>query len=401
MIQILSLRDQKDNINGNDLVTNTLRKPQSLDEFEVNIIMLDDEELWTNKEDGIAIDLQDDLLSISKMIENSEYSKIIIVFPQNVNFRCFTRYGKSNEKIVELKYILDDIAINILSNIYKPIGDLELLYEPTKTKIDNSELQADFYFNVLDNILAESVKSIKPTIIKFYDITLSTLKINTYEDVNNILTFLKLKINKDKEPKWIKSINMFDDLVQLEKVQNNSRLIDNAKFEIDKAQKVINRNNEYKSVLYTNGDELVKVVFNIFTKMFGCDLTDFKDTKKEDFLFEINRHVFIGEIKGVTHNIKNENISQLDVHYQSYIDDHKDIDMENISAILIMNHQKNKPISDREPVHQNQVNLAIRNGSLIIESITLLKVFEKYFNKELTRQDCIDLIINNTGLLKI
>ena len=66
-----------------------------------------------------------------------------------------------------------------------------------------------------------------------------------------------------------------------------------------------------KSVLYTNGDELVQVVFEILEELLGCDLSQFVDLKKEDFLFTIEDTTFIGEIKGVNSNVKNPNITQL------------------------------------------------------------------------------------------
>ena len=99
--------------------------------------------------------------------------------------------------------------------------------------------------------------------------------------------------------------------------------------------------------------------------------------KKEDFLFEIDDNVFIGEIKGVRHNVKNENISQLDVHFQGYLDEHEEKDPNSVKALLIMNHQNNKAPEEREPVKDTQINLAKRNGSLIIETAVLLKLLEE------------------------
>lgn len=113
---------------------------------------------------------------------------------------------------------------------------------------------------------------------------------------------------------------------------------------------------------------------------------------------EIGDDVFIGEIKGVNHNVKSENISQLDVHYQGYLENHNE-EMENVHALLIMNHQKNKPIVDREPVHERQINLAKRNGSLIIETYILLKLFEKFKRNEMSQEECICILKQNTGIL--
>ena len=64
-----------------------------------------------------------------------------------------------------------------------------------------------------------------------------------------------------------------------------------------------------------------------------------------------------------------------------------------------MNHQKNKPVADREAVHERQVNLAKRNGSLIIDTYMLLKMFEKFKQNKISREACIDILKSNTGIL--
>lgn len=110
---------------------------------------------------------------------------------------------------------------------------------------------------------------------------------------------------------------------------------------------------------------------------------------------------FIGEIKGVTSNIKNENISQLDVHYQGYMDKlESGGKFENVKALLIMDHQRTHKLDERQPVHINQINLANRNGSLIIETYTLLKLFEDFLSGIITKDNIVELFIKNEGLLK-
>lgn len=66
-----------------------------------------------------------------------------------------------------------------------------------------------------------------------------------------------------------------------------------------------------------------------------------------------------------------------------------------------MNHQRNYESKDRQPVHENQIKLAVRNGSLIIESCTLLKLFEMFKSSEITSDECIELFKDRTGLLEL
>lgn len=134
--------------------------------------------------------------------------------------------------------------------------------------------------------------------------------------------------------------------------------------------------------------------------MLDYDLDSFIDEKKEDFIIKLDGVTLIGEIKGVNSNIKSGHVSQLDVHYQSYLDSLVEAEQsEVVKSILIINHQRNKNISDRIPVHEQQINLAKRNGSLIIETTTLLKLFEKYKNKELSTEEFIELLQKDFGLL--
>ena len=52
-------------------------------------------------------------------------------------------------------------------------------------------------------------------------------------------------------------------------------------------------------------------------------------------------------------------------------------------------------------MHQNQIDLATKYGVLIVETSTLLKIYEKYKLGEFTKEECKKLFVNNIGLLKI
>lgn len=401
-IQVLTGNQKDEKFAGDGVVINSLHDAQSLDEFEVNIFNLNDVDIWKNNNvDRASINIISDFISLSLMIENSKRTKIIILLPQNIHYHYCYMHG-SYRQSSELKDMLD-FLYGILRKLTPCLDSTRLVYENTKTNVAGKKVSAAFFFNVSEEIaLLKSEKSQKPTTVILSDnIIASTLDIQHYDEVIGLLTELQIIRTKQSVPPWLKEIDMFDDSQQLEIIDENNQVIEAAKDNISKAKEKINKNNEYKSILYTTGDELVKVVFEILETMLGCDLSQFEDKKKEDFLFEIGDMVFIGEIKGVNHNVKNENVSQLDVHYQGYLDEHADKDEEQIKSILIMNHQKNKPLKDREPVHERQINLAYRNKSLIVETITLLKLFEKYISKDMSREECIALLSSESGLLKL
>lgn len=402
MIQILTYSGNEEKLRGEGIRLNKIHDAEALDSFEINIISLQDDNMWVTRERTLGtIDTIGDLISLSKMIASSKQSKIIVILPQNNGFTYNTlesdcRYWKRRE----FKDALGDFHY-VLGHVFQPLERIDLIYENTTTLVGNKKVLASFHFDEsVKHVLTKSEKSNKPTTVEVGEKILSTLNISNCNEVQDFLSLIGLIKEKSKAPEWMEGINMFDDDNQLEIIQENNKAIETANENISNAMKVINQNKRYKSVLYTSGDELVEVIFEILEKMLGCDLSEFTDKKKEDFKFMINDKVFIGEIKGVTPNVKKANVSQLDVHVQEHLDDN-DEESKNIIALLIINHQRNKPISEREGVNDEVIKLAERNGSLIVETITLLKLFEQYLLGEKSRDECIDTLANTTGLLEL
>ena len=408
MIQILTYTGKETEYQNTKVKVNSLHDAESLDFFEINIIVLQDNDIWVySGNSNETIDKKADFSSLSKMIDNSCKAQNIILLPQNEVFkyyyipssRGYRNFGYQNQ--CELKNMIPKLN-GILKNLYKPLERIDIVYENTKTLLGNQEIPAAFYFGGMQSEeLTKSVKSEKGTTIKEGNLIISTLLLDDWKTIEAFLKTLGLIKQEQRRPEWMEENNMFDDDKQIEIIRDNQTKIQIAETNIEEARKVINKNNKYKSILYTNGEELVKVVLEILEEMLGCDFSDFKDVKREDFLTAVDEYTFIGEIKGVNHNVKSENVAQLERHYQSFLDDNPDADETKICALLIMDHQKNKPIQEREPVHEKQVALARKYGSLIIDTYTLLKLFEKYLSGEKSRAECIDILQNNTGLLRI
>lgn len=402
MIQILTYSGENQELCGSGVKVNSIHDAESLDSHEINVIDLTNKYMWRNDGYGIErINSIKDLESLSIMLKNSRRAKNIILLPQNLTF-CY-HYNKQADEYLgscELKDMLKYLT-DILGILYKPMKELKIVYENTQSKIDNKCVKSSFYFDWYgEEILTWSNESLKKTTIKLGEMLVSTLSINNYEELMGFLREIKMLENKEEFPEWMEGIKMFDDNEQLKTIEKNNEIIKDANDNISKAMDAINKNNRYKSILYTNGDELVEVVFEILEEMLGCDLSEFHDKKKEDFNFKIGEKIFIGEIKGVTPNVKKANVSQLDVHVQEFLDENETAD-ENVVALLIINHQRNKPLENREVVMEEQIKLAERNGSLIVETITLLKLFERYLSNEKTREECIDILEDNKGLLSI
>lgn len=387
-----------------------ISNPHSFDQYEVNIINLNDRNIW--RHDGgtyTALNCQNDFKSLGTIMANSKKAKILILLPQDLQFQYEyhenrTSYSGNNgyRKFRRLKDMLLELKKNLLSSLIQIPYDL--VFENTSTLINGNAVYSSFYFDVYstEDSITQSQGSNKTTTISMSErLFMSTLNLDDIGNLKGFLSFLGLIKEKEKSPEWINDVEFFDDIEQKETVASSYSEIERLKKEIEKSEKKLAKNSRYKSILYTNGQELVDVVFEMLENMLEYDLNEFIDAKKEDFILKWEDVTFIGEIKGVTSNIRSEYISQLDVHYHGYVDKlFEEERHENVKAILIINHQRNKNIKARQPVHAIQMQLAERNGSLIIESSTLLNLFEQYLREEITVEEIKELLIHHTGLLK-
>ena len=398
-IQIITHSGREAKYNGNVIKQNSLHDIQSLDEFDINVIDLSANTLWEYEGDSKeTISSISDFKSVSEMITNRRESKLIILYPQNICFR-YKQYGKQRSE--ELKNMLNKLSKQILTKLYQPLSNIELVYENTRTVLQSKEFLASFYFKNVQEALLSSVRSNKPTAFMVNNIILSTLRVDNTEELIVLLDELGLLEEKQEIPEWFYEISMFDDCEQQRIIQRSTEKIELEQKNIREAQAIIDNNNRLKSILYTTGDELVELIFEIFEEILDCDLSGFVDLKKEDLLIETENVIFIGEIKGVNSNVKSTNISQVDTHYHDYLETHPEVDESKLKALLIINHQKNKAIKEREPVMEQQINLAKRNNSLIVETYTLLRVLELYRNNKVTKEKIVNVFKKSEGLLTI
>lgn len=395
---------------GFDGITQSpLSLPHSLDEFDINIISLNDSNLWENNDDSYQyVNSSNDLKSIANMVKNRTKSIVVYVMPQNFTF-YYRRISVGANRYYghfPIKDKIDTIWGKIINEaLYPKIGLNILSFENTRTIIGDQEYTADFYCNSYKgkNVLTKSKASEKATTILLGEKTfITTLDITQdYKLLINFIQQVVLPKEKAPVPEWVLKIQFWDDNKQKETILREKEVIEKAQADIESAKQKLEENAKYKSILYTNGDELVHVVFSILEQLLDCDLSHFVDQKKEDFLIKKESCTFIGEIKGVTSNVRSEHVSQVDVHYQGYMDQLQEENREeHVQQLLIINPFRTKPLSEREPVHDQQIALAKRNGCLIIETNTLLRIYEKFLRGELNSERCIDIFSTVTGLLE-
>ena len=382
-----------------------LSEPVSLDAFDLNIISLQTEALWTNKEnDTRSIDSIDDFKSIKELIGSVKKSQVIICFPKNYIYK-YSYYSNQYHNTCPLKDMIP--KLNEFLKQLIPFGHpYEIVYENSETICEDTKYTATFYFNnVLESsrVLSKCIGGDHCTTYRANSKMIFTTLDLSKQDVkiNDFLRGVGIIEKKSDIPQWINDFKFSDDECQEKIVTDANKEIEKQKLKIQTAQEKLAQNLHYKTVLFETGDALVSVVFEILEKMLGCDLSAFVDKKDEDFRLVFEDVTFIGEIKGITSNVKSENVSQLDVHCQTYVDSlDEDGKSENVKGILIINPLRNKPLNQRDNVHEKQIQLARRNGSLIVTTDVLLTLFVAYLENHVSTEKVIELFKNNTGLLQ-
>ena len=126
----------------------------------------------------------------------------------------------------------------------------------------------------------------------------------------------------------------------------------------------------------------------------------FIDKKEEDFLFENNGNVFIGEIKGINSNINRSNVTQTATHKDLYMEIEGN-ENKKVYAIAIINRQRTRPLNERDKVTDDVINLAKMNNVLIIKIETLLQLFDNFRQNKITKDNVLNLFMSETGILEL
>ena len=205
MIQVITYTGKKRGFVGENVIQNTIHAPQSLDEFDINVICLLDKSIWENKKSNtVDINCSDDFESIKPMVRTATKSTIIFAFPQNETFQydwsyCDKKYCRS----IELKNMLGNLKQHIFTHVFDKM-EFDILYEITKTKIGDKEVEAEFYFNVKDAVLTKSIASEKATTIMKGKAILTTLGIKDYDTLIAFLREIRLIQDKEPMPDWMR-----------------------------------------------------------------------------------------------------------------------------------------------------------------------------------------------------
>lgn len=405
-IQVISYKGLVNYGDEHQYTYSTLSEPKTFDAFDLNIISLQTPELWKNSgTTTTSVNSINDFKSLRKLISSCEKASIIVCFPQNYDFQ-FHYVGQGYQNIYRMKNMITNL-MECLKYLLPTDKSYSLVYENSTTRCEHTDYRAAFYFEGVFSLLSPLTRCVggehATTVLYRTGLYYTTLDLSqTDVDINGFLKEIGLIQKPEELPAWVSEYEFLDDQEQKTKIDLAKAEISRQQQIISNADKKIAENMRYKKVLFESGDELIQVVFDMLEKLLNCNLSTFIDEKKEDFRISLNGITFIGEVKGITSNVKSENISQLDVHCQGYSDTLQENGQnETIKGLLIINPLRNKPLGERGEVHETQIKLAVRNGSLIITTDVLLILFERFLLGQVTTEKVVEMFANRTGLLAV
>jgi len=199
-IQILTTRND---IFGDfdNIEISSFLSPKALDAFDINIIDLDDPELWKFTFLGsYTIIRAGEFDSLARIIAESYKSIIIIVLPQNEIYTARYTYKNGvldykNGEIIPIKDIISVIEEKVLSSLLLQTIKDALLYENNTTILGQYEYTSAFDFKQnnqyvsASNVLTEAYKAQKVTSIRNDRFVLTTLDILKSKD--GLMAFLQ------------------------------------------------------------------------------------------------------------------------------------------------------------------------------------------------------------------
>lgn len=405
MIQIITrdVKIYKENFNSEEIDILGFDEYKSFDLYEINIIDLSSDSLWACASYGVNyLNDENDLSTIKNSISTCN-AKVVILFPQNLNFKYdydshYCRYNSS----IQLKAMQDKVGEFISKYIYVTLPRFK--YEKGITKINDIIYNSDFYFEKKEGIIScEGSKKVN-TIRLENKIVITTLNIfnNTLIE-KNLFTFLdKIEFLENKEiiPQWLDDISFYDDNIYKENIEKSKKEIERLNNIINENENKLKVNLKYKSILYSSGSSLSEQVNEMLKQIFNLK-ENFVDTFEEDFNFKFESMVFVVETKGLNNEVTGKNVSDAYNHLIIYDDELESKgSSEETKCLFFVANERFKNPQKRNKIKERQITIAKRNKTLIIETTTLYKLFEDFIKKEISTEDIYKLFKDNVGLLE-
>ncbi len=400
MIQVIKYKDYPKITTSNDIVVKNFKNYMSFDLYDINIICLNDLDMW--KYTGNAfnnVSCANDICKLKKSINTSK-SKCIIILPVNGSFEY--AYYSGYTRSIDLKNMLSSLRNIILEYIYDFIPCFE--YEPGISTVNGIKYNYDFYFETSSkNILIRGDKNDKVVAYGKDNVTVTTLQLGFKDGIEESLNNLVAELYKEEAefvPEWIYDISFYDDNKYIDSNKKINEKISEMVEKINKNNLHLDINNHFKSILYESGNKLQDVVIEIIENITGKH-NDFEDVSEEDYLFKSNDYTFIVETKGLNGEVQGKHVNAAIAHLTIYEDNLEQQGIEeNTKCLFIVASERLKRVDDRSQIKDRNITIAKRNNALIIDTPTLLNVYEDFLYNKIDKDEIINIFINQSGLIK-
>ena len=263
-IQLITFNKKEQITSLNTVVKSFFSDSISFSEFDLNIISLQDKDIWKVKEKSVGlVSCKNDLLTLNQQIKNTDRPTIVFL-PQNYTY-YYDRLSSGKYYYNEpLKDVIDEVCYSTINNCILDgvnLHHFELFFENSKTIISNTEVNATFSISSNGKGLTFSKASNNKTTIQLSkNCFLSSLNLSelNIDDYLNEIGLVKESIDI---PEWVKDYSFFDDNVLQKALDQKEKQLALVEESIKEIKQKIDSNLRYKSILVDTGDGLVKTCF--------------------------------------------------------------------------------------------------------------------------------------------
>lgn len=386
------------------LVMSTYDRARNFDEFKINVINLQDADIWKNNQSNHqAINKSNDLCSMGKILTNTLTAKTIILLPQDVVFRYgYDVYRKRYDGFIKIKDMLSDVT----SQILQPLHGLAYGLDPgvSSTVLNGNSYESDFVIQPKSTSYSVKCESAagRPTVVRIGSIYFCAIKIPDQIALHDLLKEIGLESDACVPiPEWLDDIPFRNEDEIREDIIKKEAQISQLKEDCENQKTILEGNKRLKSILCTKDSVLEDNVREMLAAILDVP-NDFCDEGEEDFRVTQEGHIFLFEIKGSTRNLKREQITKTDSHVQMYLDENDENgSMEQPKGVLIFADQIEKPPEERDSYPNEQIKLAKRDNVIVISTRVFLLIYEGILGGLWTKKELLDLLWSCNGELAL
>lgn len=350
-------------------------------------------------------------------------------FEDKTFFDNLEKYGKPIIIIYDRKNNPDDIILKVLAEKYKinfinidssVIDCEEFEYSPSQLKKNGTSLGMNFkcgngFCKVKHTNTYFWFKKGNTNIIhdSNYDITEYNYMIKSTIDkllYQGVQILIKQLLNTDSIPtskvnqEIIENISILNDKELNKNIREIEEQINKLNYNKKKLLNIKEKNDHYKALLYSQGDELVHLVKEVLQEMLNVTIDDY-DIKKQDLFFKLDNINILVEVKGINTSIKRQNVGQAKNHVRDFANNN-DIYADDINkyckGLLIINPFDKDPLADKinKDFYSKEVISDLKSENICaIDTYTLLNYYSKWKNDN-NSINLKNIILNETYVPK-